>query len=343
MEKTLKELAGIVGGELDGDGTLVVKGVAALKDAGPGDITFLANPKYLRELGSTRASAVIAAPGVDVGPLAAVRAKNPYFAFAKAVALFAPVKAHPSGVMDGARVSPDARLGEGVTVYPNAFVEAGTVIGDGTVLYPGVYVGDGSSIGRGCTVYPNVVIREGVSIGDRVIIHGGTVIGADGFGYATEGGRHNKIPQIGGVVIEDDVELGANVTVDRGALGNTVIKRGSKIDNLVMIAHNVVVGEDSIIVAQVGVSGSTELGRNVVLAGQVGLVGHIKVGDGVMVGAKSGVSSDLAAGQAYSGIPAIPHKDWLKVQAVLPRLPELRKLVKDLEKRLEILEKDKGQ
>jgi UDP-3-O-[3-hydroxymyristoyl] glucosamine N-acyltransferase len=216
------------------------------------------------------------------------------------------------------------------------------VISEGVTLFPGVYVGEGSIIGKGSILYSNVTVREGVRIGERVIIHAGAVIGADGFGYATDGGKHHKIPQIGGVIIEDDVEVGANTTIDRGALGNTVVKRGAKIDNLVMIAHNVVVGEDSILCAHVGISGSTELGHHVVLAGQVGTVGHIKIGDGVMVGAKSGVSNDLESGKPYSGIPAMPHKEWLKLQAILHRLPEIKKQVGDLVKKVAALENNKG-
>lgn len=337
MVMTIEEIASSLGCGFEGDGSARITGVAAIRDASGGDLTFISNPKYIKDLRTTSASAVVAAPGVDTGGLTVIRADNPYFAFSRVVVMFAPKKAHPAGVMDGARVSPSAKVGDGATVYPGVTVEAGASIGAGCVLYPGVYVGDGSSLGEGCLIYPNVVIREGVTIGDRVIIHAGTVIGSDGFGYATEGGKHHKIPQIGGVVIGEDVEIGANVTIDRGALGNTVIKRGVKIDNLVMIAHNVVVGEDSIIVAQVGISGSTELGHHVVLAGQVGVVGHLKIADGVQVGAKSGVSRDLDAWQVYSGAPAIPHKNWLKVHAVLPKLPEMKKQLAELEKKVERL------
>ncbi len=335
MEKTLKELAESVGGEAEGDARVMIKGVAGIKEAGSGEITFLANKKYIGDLASTRASAVIAAPGVDVGPRPCIRSKNPYFAFAKILTLFAPKRKFPKGVMSGAHVSPEAHVGQDAAIYPGALVEAGAKIGDHSVIYPGVYVGEGSSIGADCIIYPNVVIREGVKIGDRVIIHGGTVIGGDGFGYATEGGKHFKIPQIGGVLIEDDVEVGSNATIDRGALGDTIIRRGTKIDNLVQIAHNVVVGEDSIIVAQAGISGSTELGHHVVLAGQVGLVGHIKIGDGVQVGAQSGVMNDLEAGQVYIGSPAFPHMEFMRMQAALRKLPELRKRVMEMEKKLE--------
>ncbi len=335
MEKTLQELAESVGGEAEGDARVRIKGVAGLKEAGAGEITFLANMKYIGELAATRASAVIAAPGIDVGGRPCLRAKNPYFAFAKVLKLFVLKRKLPGGVMGGAEVSPEAHVGQDAAIYPNVFVEAGAKIGDRSVLYPGVYVGEGSSIGADCIIYPNVVVREGVKIGDRVIIHGGTVIGGDGFGYATDGGKHFKIPQIGGVVIEDDVEIGSNATIDRGALGDTIIRRGTKIDNLVQIAHNVVVGEDSIIVAQAGISGSTELGHHVVLAGQVGLVGHIKIGDGVQVGAQSGVMNDLEAGRIYTGSPAYPHMEFMRMQAALRKLPELRKRVLELEKKLE--------
>jgi UDP-3-O-[3-hydroxymyristoyl] glucosamine N-acyltransferase len=237
--------------------------------------------------------------------------------------------------MDGAQVSREASVGRDAAIYSNVFIEAGAKIGDRTVLYPGVYVGKGSSIGADCIIYPNAVIRENVRIGDRVILHGGVVIGADGFGYATDAGKRFKIPQIGGVVIEDDVEIGANSTVDRGTLGDTVIGRGTKIDNLVQIGHNVLVGEDSIMVAQVGVSGSTEVGRRVVIGGQTGLVGHIKLGDGVQIGAKSGVMNDVPPGQVYSGSPAVAHTEWLKMQAALRKLPEFRKKILELEKKLE--------
>jgi len=337
MGKTLEEIASGLGCVFEGDGSTEITGVAGIREAKKGDITFVANPKYLKELRNTSASAVVAASGVDTSGLPVIRADNPYFAFSLIVRMFAPAKEAAPGVQHGAYVGEGAVIGEGASVFPNAFVSDGASIGARTVIYPGAYIGEGSSVGNDCTIYPNVVIRDGVSIGDRVIIHGGTVVGADGFGYATEKGVHHKIPQIGGVVIEDDVELGANVTVDRGALGNTVIKRGSKIDNLVMIAHNVVIGEGSIIVAQAGISGSTVLGHHVVLAGQVGLVGHLNIGDGVQVGAKSGVSRDLDAWQAYSGIPAIPHKEWLKVQAVLPRLPELKKQLAELARQVEEL------
>lgn len=338
MSMTIEEIAAMLGCAFEGDGSLVISGVSTIKDAKDGQLTFLANPKYARDLASTSATAVVAGEGVDVGNLPVIRAKNPYFAFSRVVTMFAPKPDIPSGVMEGANVDASATVGEGAAVCRGATLDKGASVGARCVIYPGVYVGQGSSVGDDCILYPNVVIREGVRVGNRVILQPGVVIGADGFGYATEASKHHKIPQIGGVVIEDDVEVGANSTIDRGALGDTVIKRGTKIDNLVMIAHNVVVGEDSIIVAQVGVSGSTVLGHHVVLAGQVGVVGHIKIGDGVQVGAKSGVARDLEAGNVYSGSPAIPHMNWLKVQAVLPKLPELKKKLSELEARVDKLD-----
>lgn len=341
MDKTLKELAELAGGTLDGDGSITINGVAGIKDAVPGQITFLANPKYLKDLKTTMASAVVVSHDTPVEGKAAIRAKNPYLAFSKIVSGFAPNVNRPNGIMQGAYVNPGAKTGHDVTIYPGVYVADGAEISERATLFPGVYVGEGSSIGKGSILYPNVVVREGVRVGARVIIHAGAVIGADGFGYATDGGKHHKIPQIGGVIIEDDVEVGANTTIDRGALGNTIIRRGTKIDNLVMVAHNVVVGEDSIICGQAGISGSTELGHHVVLAGQVGTVGHIKIGDGVMVGAKSGVSNDLDSGKPYSGIPAMPHKEWLRLQATLHRLPDLKKQLGNLVKRVDELDKNK--
>jgi UDP-3-O-[3-hydroxymyristoyl] glucosamine N-acyltransferase len=216
-------------------------------------------------------------------------------------------------------------------------------VGDRVTLLAGVSIGADVGIGDDALVYPNVVVSDGCSIGCRVILHSGVVIGSDGFGFATRNGRHEKILQVGRAVIEDDVELGANVCVDRAALGVTRVKRGTKVDNLVQIAHNVVVGDDSLIVAQAGISGSSELGRGVVLAGQVGVVGHLTIGDGAMVGAQSGVAADLPAGQVVSGSPAIPHQTWLRVQAILPTLPELRRTIKRLEARVAELEQRLGQ
>jgi UDP-3-O-[3-hydroxymyristoyl] glucosamine N-acyltransferase len=240
--------------------------------------------------------------------------------------------------MAGAYVDESADVADSASIMANAFVAPGAKVGGNSVVYPGSYIGHGSSVGDDCTIYPNVTIRDGVSVGNRVTIHPGSVIGGDGFGYATDKGVHHKIPQVGGVVIGDDVEIGANSTIDRGALDDTVIKRGTKIDNLVMIAHNVKVGEDCLLVAQVGISGSSELGHHVVIGGQAGVVGHIKVGDYAQIAGKSGVSKNLTGGKNYAGVPVMPHKDWLKSMVLVSKLPEMKKELDDLNRKIKALE-----
>lgn len=330
----LSELAEKIGAELRGDPGAEVQRVSTLDRAGPGEVTFLSNPKYRPLLASTRATAVIVGPQDAVEGPALLVTENPYLAFARAVALLHPRHRPAAGVEPGAFVHPEARLGEGVAVMAGAYVDAGAEVGDGTVLYPGVYVGRGARVGRDCTLYPNAVVREDCVLGDRVVLQPGAVVGSDGYGYARDGHRHVPIPQVGIVVLEDDVEVGANTAIDRAALGETRIGRGTKIDNLVQIGHNVRVGEDCLIVAQVGVSGSTRIGNRVVLAGQVGVAGHLSVGDGAMVGAQSGIGSDVPPGAVVSGSPAIPHGEWLRAQAVVKRLPEMRRELKALERRL---------
>ncbi|OGP93524.1 MAG: UDP-3-O-(3-hydroxymyristoyl)glucosamine N-acyltransferase [Deltaproteobacteria bacterium RBG_16_48_10] len=336
--KKLKELAEWVNGTVVGDGEAEIHGVASIEEAKEGEITFVANPKYLSKLGQTQAAAVIVSFEVTSSEKSLLRVKNPYLAFAKILTLFSQKPHQPKGVDAKAWVSPTAHLGKDLTVHPYVYIGDRCRIGDRVTLYPGVYVGDDSSIGEDSTLHPNVSIYPGMVIGKRVILHSGVVVGSDGFGYVKEGRKNLKIPQVGKVEIEDDVEIGSNTTIDRGALGNTIIRRGVKIDNLVQIAHNVVIGEDSIIVAQVGISGSTKIGSNVTLAGQVGLAGHIQIGDNVMVGAQSGVAHDLSSSQAYSGSPAIPHREWLRMVTAMPKVPEMRKRLAELEKRLNRIE-----
>jgi UDP-3-O-[3-hydroxymyristoyl] glucosamine N-acyltransferase len=334
MKKKLKELAEWVQGTVFGDGEVEVRGVASIEDAGEGEITFVANPKYLSRLGQTQASAVIVSPEVTSGEKPLLCVKNPYLAFAKILTLFSQKPYLPKGVDPNAWVSPTAQLGADLTVYPFVYIGDRCRIGDRVTLHPGVCVGEGSSIGDDSILHPNVSVYPGMVIGKRVILHGGVVVGSDGFGYVKEGKKNLKIPQVGKVEIEDDVEIGSNTSIDRGALGNTIIRRGVKIDNLVQIAHNVLIGEDSIIVAQVGISGSTKIGSNVTLAGQVGLAGHLQIGDNVLVGAQSGVGQDLSPGQAFSGSPAIPHREWLRMVTATPKVPEMRRKLIDIEKRL---------
>jgi UDP-3-O-[3-hydroxymyristoyl] glucosamine N-acyltransferase len=335
----LCELAALVGGTVDGDGEVVIHGVAGIREAGPGEITFVANPRYEEFLGSTRASAVIAAPSLAT-PKPVLRIDNPYYAFLRVLNLFAVDAAvrYPRGVHPSAVVDPTASLGSNLSVGPFCQIGKNARVGDNTTLVGGVFVGEAVEIGSDCLIYPHVTIREGTVVGSRVILQPGVVLGADGFGYAKNGATHHKVPQIGRVVIEDDVEVGANSCVDRATTGETRVRRGSKIDNLVQVAHNVVVGEDCVIAAQVGVSGSTELGRNVVLGGQAGLAGHIVVGDRAVVGAQGGVTKSVPPNATVSGYPAREHAVAKRLWAHTALLPELFRRVKDIERRLRKME-----
>ncbi len=335
MEKTLAEIARIVEGEVVGAASVIIKGVSGIKEANPGEITFVANPKYLSLIEKTAASAIITSREINQAAKPIVRTENPSLAFAKVVSLFAPAELRrPQGIHSSAVVAGDVKLGKDVAICAYCVIEDGAEIGEGSMLYPGVYVGQHAKIGENCILYPYVSIRERVSIGSRVIIHNGTVIGSDGFGFAKLRGIHHKIPQIGTVVIEDDVEIGANVTIDRARFNKTLIGRGTKIDNLVQIAHNVVIGEGSIIVAQTGISGSTRVGKNVTLAGQAGLVGHITIGDNAIVAAQAGVTKDVAANSCVSGYPAKPHQIAKRINACIQKLPDLFKKVAKLEKKI---------
>jgi UDP-3-O-[3-hydroxymyristoyl] glucosamine N-acyltransferase len=344
MPITLAEVARLVGGEVVGDGSTVVSGIAGIVEARPGQLTFLSNPKYEKYLPETSASAIIVSRRFSARSapdgLALVLADDPYQAMAAAVSLFVPEgDTVELGVDDTAVVSEAAELGSRVAIGPHVIVADGAVIGDDTVVHAGCYIGKGCKIGSRAQLYPRVIVRCASVIGDRVIVHPGTVIGSDGFGFADAGGNNTKVPQIGNVVVEDDVEIGANVCVDRATLGSTRICRGSKIDNLVQIGHNVVVGEGSIVVAQVGISGSTKLGKGVVLGGQAGLVGHIDIGDGAMVGAQAGVTRSIPAGERVSGYPARRHSAAKRIYALVEHLPELTNRIRELEKRIEALER----
>ena len=346
VTKTLSELAQNVGGKVVGDGQLVIRNVVPIEEAGPGEITFLANPRYHSYLADCRASAVIVRDGSIRDDLigshgkAYLEVSDPYVAFAKILQIFTPPVLYDQKIDSRAHVDPTANLGENVTLFPNVFVGADVRVGRRTVLYPGVYLGDGAQVGDDCVLHPNVVVGEGCCVGNRVILHAGVVLGSDGFGYAGEGDGRVKIPQVGTVEVHDDVEIGANTTVDRATLGKTIIRRGAKIDNLVQIAHNVVVGENSIIAAQVGIAGSTRIGRDVILLGQVGVLNHIEIGDGAMIGPQSGIPRSVPPGAVLSGgIAAAPHQEWLKVIALLPQLPKLWSLVRGLEKKVSELVK----
>ena len=338
MKKKLKELAEWVEGTVVGDGEVEISGVASIEEARAGEITFIASPKYLPKLSETRASAVIVSKEVTQADKPLLCVTNPYLAFAKILILFSHKPYQSKGIDTNAWVSPTAKLGKELTVHPFVYVGDRCSIGDRVTLYPGVYVGEDSTIGEDSTLYSNVSIYPGTTIGKRVILHSGVVVGSDGFGYVKEGKKNVKIPQIGGVEIEDDVEIGANSTVDRATFGKTMIRRGVKIDNLVQVAHNVAIGEDTILCAQVGISGSTKIGSNVTLAGQVGVVDHTEIEDNVLVGAQAGVTHRLPANQGYVGSPAMPHREFLRVNAVFSRLPEMRKSLIEIEKRLKKIE-----
>ena len=338
MKKTLRELAEYVHGTVVGDDTLVISAVAGIEEAEPGQITFLANPKYRAKLLETRASAVIVSHGEEVPDIAMIQVSDPYLAFAQILTVFSEKKHPLVGVHETCVIGENVVLGEQCAIGAHVTIGNQVTIGDRTIMYPGVVVGDNVTIGSDAIIYPNVSILQDVSIGHRVIIHSGTVIGSDGFGFAPDGEGYYKIPQVGTVVIEDDVEIGANVTIDRAALGKTHIRRGVKIDNLVQIAHNVVIGENSIIVSQVGISGSTKVGNHVTLAGQVGLVGHIQIGDHVMIGAQSGVTKSVPDNATLSGSPAVNHRLWKKSQVSLLKLPDALKTIRTLEKRVRELE-----
>ncbi len=337
----LNELATLLGAELIGQGDIEIRGASGIGEAGEGHITYVADERRLRDLERSRASAAIVPLGAPALHLPVLRVKNPKLAFARALDLLYKKPFVPAGISEKAVIGKNVSVGRDITVHPYAVVADGAKIGDRVVLYPGVYVGENSVIGDDSTVYPNVTIREGVAIGSRVIIHPGTVIGGDGFGFVTDGGKHHKIPQVGGVLIEDDVEIGANCTIDRATLGKTIIRQGAKIDNMVHVAHNVTIGAHCLLAAQVGIAGSCTLGDYVVLGGQVGVGDHVSIGDRVMVSGGSAVIKDTEPGQVLGGYYAMPHRDWLRVQAVLPKLPELKRQIAELERQVKEL-KQKG-
>lgn len=321
MELSAGQLGRAVGAKVEGDADRRITGVAALGDAGPGDLSFLVNPKYRDQAKTTRAGALVLATNEsEITAPAVLRSKNPYATFARVVRLLHPEPQGTPGVADGARVDASALLGAEVEIGPNAAIGAGARIGARTRIGAGAVVGRGVVIGEDCRVFPNVTLYDGVTLGSRVVVHAGTVIGADGFGFAKEAGRYLKVPQVGTVVVEDDVEIGANCAIDRAALGRTSIGRGTKIDNLVMIAHNCTIGPDSVLVAQVGISGSVSIGARATLAGQSGVAGHLRLGDDVIVSGKCAVFKDLPDGSFVSGIPARPHRQWLRREAALNRI-----------------------
>ncbi|MCF8031768.1 MAG: UDP-3-O-(3-hydroxymyristoyl)glucosamine N-acyltransferase [Desulfarculaceae bacterium] len=335
MEFSLGQVAQLVGGDLQGPAERTVSGIQGIEQAGPSDLTFLANPKYAPALESCRAGVVLVGRAQKTPPeLAVIRVDNPYLAYAKLLtAAFTPPY-EPLGVDSRAVVHPSARIGPDCSVHPLAVVGAEAKLGSRVVIHSGAVLGRGVSVGDDTVIHPNVVIYDGCVIGSRCIIHGGSVIGADGYGFVFDGSGHYKIPQVGIVQIDDEVEIGAGNTIDRAANGRTWIQRGVKTDDQVHIAHGCTIGENSLLVAQVGISGSSKLGKGVVLGGKVGVAGHIEIGDGVQVGGGSGVAQSIEPGQIVSGYPVMPHRLWLRTRSLVKKLPELFKRVKQLEQRL---------
>jgi len=316
----LDELAGKIEAQVIGDGSIDVSSVATLEDAGPGQISFLSNRRYASQIQTTRASAVIVAGGVSSDRVTLLKTGDPYFAFARAVVELHGYRKPPhQGIHPSAHIHPSARIGQGATIYP------------------GVYIGPNVQLGRDCLLYPNVVIDEGCILGDRVTIHAGTVIGQDGFGYSTHKGEHHKIPQVGNVIIEDDVEIGSNCAIERAALGSTVIGKGTKIDGLVVIGHGSKIGPHGLLVAQVGIAGSVMIGHHVTMAGQVGVAGHLKIGDNVTIAAQSGVMADIPDQSVMIGAPAMPASHARRVYSIFTQLPEMMERLKKLEQQMEEL------
>lgn len=337
----LSELALQVAGSLKGDGEVEIHGVAGIRDASSGDVSFIANPRYASEAASTKASAVIVSEDWESDcPAALIRVKNPDEAFAKAAMLF--YRASPApivGVHPTAVVAKDVELGDGVSIGPLCVIESGVIIGDGTVVSAQCYIGHHAVIGEKSLLYPQVSLREAVKIGSRTIIHNGTVLGSDGFGYSVDSeGVRTKIPQIGTVEIGDDVEIGANVTIDRARFGKTKIGNGVKIDNLVQIAHNVVIGDHAVIVSQVGIAGSTSIGSKTIMAGQSGAAGHLSIGAGVIIGPRAGVTKDIPDGMHVMGMPAVPADKMKRTHASIMLLPKMKERISALDKRIRKLE-----
>lgn len=336
---TLGELARRLDCPVEGDAGLEIRRVAKIEDAGPGDITFLANPKYASKLAGTKASAVIMNGEVSTAPCAVVRSKAPYLTFARAAQLLSPNKPPVPGIHAQAAVADDATVDPSATIGAFAVIGSGATIGARTVIHPHAVIGDTTTVGADCIIHAHVSIRERCTIGARVIVQNGAVIGADGYGFATRpDGTHEKIPQTAPVVIEDDVEIGANTTIDRPAVGETRIKAGTKIDNLVQIAHGVVLGRNVLLAAQVGIAGSTIVGDSVIFGGQVGVGGHLTIGDRAKAVGQTGITNSVDADAFVSGYPAIDNSDWRRSSAVFRKLPEMRKQLRALEERLRKLE-----
>jgi UDP-3-O-[3-hydroxymyristoyl] glucosamine N-acyltransferase len=335
---SLVEIGQAVDGRIVGSGDIAISGATSLDQAGPGDLSYVEGDRFVTAAVASKAAAFVVTRPITELSRPQVVVADPKYAFAVILQRFFVPRSQPRGIAEPIARGAEVEIGADVSIWPFVTLGNRVKLGARVTLYPGVFIGDDSTVGDDSILYSNVTVREGCTIGRHVIVHSGTVIGSDGFGYVFHEGRHHKIPQLGGVTIEDDVELGANVTVDRATFGHTVIKRGAKVDNQVQIAHNVTIGEDTILVAQVGIAGSTKIGRHVMIGGQAGLADHIEVGDRAMIAASSGVNRSIPPGQVVSGTPAVPHEQSLKAHALFPRLPEFRQHLRELDRRVKTLE-----
>jgi UDP-3-O-[3-hydroxymyristoyl] glucosamine N-acyltransferase len=339
MKVPLSEIARLVQGHVIGDSDRIISDAAPFEQAGATEITVAGSARFLKKIADCNAAAILVSRDFSDKGHNLVQVDNPMVAFAKVMQNFHPPTQPQEVIHSAAVIGKDFKCGRNVAIGPMVVVGDQVIVGDRVRLHPGVVIGNHVIIGNDVTIHPNVTILERCTIGDRVIIHSGTVIGSDGFGYAPDGKCYHKIPHRGIVQIDDDVEIGANNTIDRATFGKTLIGRGVKTDNLVHVAHNVIVGENTVLVAQVGVSGSVTIGKNAILAGQAGVAGHLTIGDGATVGPQTGVGKSVPDGQIVSsGIPQMPHRLWLRVQRLIPKLPEFGKKLAGLEKRLKMLE-----
>jgi len=334
----LSEIAEAIGGKLEGDPDKYIEFISPFETAGENHITYAGKQSFVDQIPCSSAGAIIVSEKVSIQGRNLIKAPIPYVAFAKVLQLFFPQPTIAGSISPDASIGSDFSFGDNIEISARAFVGDRVTFGDRVRIYPGVFIGNDVRVGSDVIIYPNVSIMDKTIIGSRVIINAGTVIGSDGFGFAPDGHKYHKIPHVGFVQIDDDVEIGANNSIDRGTFGKTWIKEGVKTDNLVQIAHNVTVGEHSVLVAQVGIAGSSTIGTHAVVAGQAGIAGHLKIGDRVTIGPQAGIAQNIESGQIVSGSPEMPHRLWLKVNRILPRLPEMRKKVKDLEERLLKLE-----
>jgi UDP-3-O-[3-hydroxymyristoyl] glucosamine N-acyltransferase len=338
MRTTVRELSELVGGELHGDGSCEITGVSSIEEAMPGDLVFAQDSRYLRAAGASAASAIVAPPTSRNTGKPLILVEDPKYAFARILQVFAPSVRVSPGIDPGAHVGSGFNSGIDVSVQFGSFIGENVTMGDRVTISPHAYIADDVKIGSDVVIHPFVAVHQGVEIGDRVTIHSGTVIGSDGFGYVMVDAAHQKIPQIGNVVIGDDVEIGANTAIDRARTGSTIIGSGAKIDNLVHIAHNVKIGRNCLVIALVGVAGSVNIGDGVTLAGQAGVKDHVDIGDNVVVAARAGVIGDIAPGSQVSGFPARDHREQMRATAAMHRVPELLKQISRLEERIAALE-----